>query len=184
MKGKDRCKILKDIRRKIAEENDIKFITSECKHKGDCLGTCPKCESELRYLEKELEARRRLGKTVTVAGLALSVTLATSSCIPDLFSSTTDGDMAPPQSSAELFSEVSDGELSGVPVQSWSDLTGETEPMLMGDVPPAETLEGELVEFPGELAPTESETVGDSKIDETVETEEETPVDITVDIPS
>ena len=59
MKGKKRCKILKEIRRQIAENNDIEFITSECKHQGDCLGTCPKCEAELRYLERELEKRQR-----------------------------------------------------------------------------------------------------------------------------
>lgn len=180
MKGKDRCKILKDIRKRIAEENDIEFITSECKHKGDCLGTCPKCEAELRYLEKELDSRRRLGKTVTVAGLALSVTLATSSCISDLFSQTLDGDMEPPQSSAELFSDVSDGELMGVPVESPPALMGETEPVLMGDMPPPpETMAGELVEIPGEIAPMESESTDAS---DTAETEAETPVELMGDI--
>ena len=180
MKGKDRCKILKDIRKRIAEENDIEFITSECKHKGDCLGTCPKCEAELRYLEKELESRRRLGKTVTVAGLALSVTLATSSCISDLFSQTTAGDMAPPQSSAELFTESGDGELMGVPMESPPDLMGETEPVLMGDIPPSiETTAGELVEIPGEIAPIESETADAS---DTSDTEAETPAELMGDV--
>ena len=50
-RGKQTCKILKDIRRQIAEANDIEFITSECQYQGDCLGTCPKCEAEVRYLE-------------------------------------------------------------------------------------------------------------------------------------
>ena len=59
MKGKERCKILKEIRREIAEKNEIEFVTSECKHKGDCLGTCPKCEAELRYPERELEKREK-----------------------------------------------------------------------------------------------------------------------------
>ena len=40
-KGKRTCKILKEIRKQIAQNNDIEFITSECKHQGDCLGTCP-----------------------------------------------------------------------------------------------------------------------------------------------
>lgn len=91
MKGKERCKILKDIRRQIAESNDIEFITSECKHKGDCLGTCPKCEEELRYLERELEKRQRLGKAVAIAGLAVSITAATAGC--DMFA--TAGNMQP-----------------------------------------------------------------------------------------
>ena len=69
-KGKRTCKILKEIRAQIAAENDIEFVTSECKHQGDCAGTCPKCEAEVQYLERELEKRAKLGKAVTVAGLA------------------------------------------------------------------------------------------------------------------
>lgn len=80
MKGKNRCRILKDIRRRIAEENGIEYVTSECKYKGDCLGTCPKCEAEVRYLERELEKRRSLGYKVTVAGLAAGITLASTGC--------------------------------------------------------------------------------------------------------
>ena len=72
MKGKNKCKILKEIRQKIADENDIPFVTSECTHKGDCRGTCPYCEAEVRYLEQELSKRRSLGKAVTVAGIAVS----------------------------------------------------------------------------------------------------------------
>ena len=36
VRGKQTCKILKDIRRQIAEANDIEYITSECQYKGDC----------------------------------------------------------------------------------------------------------------------------------------------------
>ena len=62
-RGKQTCKILKDIRRQIAEANDIEFITSECQYQGDCLGTCPKCEAEVRYLEQQLERKRMLLST-------------------------------------------------------------------------------------------------------------------------
>ena len=72
-RGKEICRILKEIRRQIAKANDIEFVTAECKHKGDCAGTCPKCESEVAYLEKELARRRRLGLTTRVAGLALGL---------------------------------------------------------------------------------------------------------------
>ena len=72
-KGKQTCKILKDIRRQIAAENDIEFVTSECTYKGDCQGTCPKCEAEVRYLERELEKRQRLGKAAMVAGLSIGL---------------------------------------------------------------------------------------------------------------
>jgi len=71
-KGKRTCEILKDVRRKIAQENDIPLVERECTHDGDCRGTCPYCESEVRYLERELSKRRALGKAVTVAGIAVS----------------------------------------------------------------------------------------------------------------
>ena len=102
-KGKRTCKILKEIRAQIAAENDIAFVTSECKHQGDCAGTCPKCEAEVRYLEKELEKRIRLGKAVTVAGLVAAITATSISATAcSLFEQTTDGimvdgDMAPPE---------------------------------------------------------------------------------------
>jgi hypothetical protein len=53
MTGKNKCKILKEIRSKIAKENDIPFITKECTYQGQCKGTCPKCEQELVYLEQQ-----------------------------------------------------------------------------------------------------------------------------------
>ena len=69
-RGKQTCKILKEIRRQIAEANGIEFATSECRYKGDCLGTCPKCEVEVRYLEQQLRARSLAGKAVTLAGIS------------------------------------------------------------------------------------------------------------------
>ncbi len=80
MKGKEKCKILKEIRQRIATENDIPFVTSECKHQGDCRGTCPKCEAELLYLENELAKRRAIGKRIAVVGLAASFALAGTAC--------------------------------------------------------------------------------------------------------
>ena len=69
-RGKQTCKILKEIRRQIAEANGIELATSECRYKGDCLGTCPKCESEVRYLEQQLRARSLAGKAVALAGIS------------------------------------------------------------------------------------------------------------------
>jgi len=71
-RGKRTCDILKDVRRKVAQENDIPLVERECTHEGDCRGTCPYCEAEVRYLERELSKRRALGKAVTVAGIAVS----------------------------------------------------------------------------------------------------------------
>ena len=72
-KGKQTCKILKEIRKQIAEENDIELVVSECTYQGDCLGTCPKCEAEVLYLERELEKRQRMGKAAVIAGLSVGL---------------------------------------------------------------------------------------------------------------
>ena len=69
-RGKQTCKILKEIRRQIAEANGIELVTSECRYKGDCLGTCPKCEAEVRYLEQQLRTRYLAGKAVALAGIS------------------------------------------------------------------------------------------------------------------
>lgn len=87
-RGKQTCKILKEIRRQIAKANDIEFVTSECRYKGDCLGTCPKCEAEVRYLEQQLRARQLAGKLVNLAGIsagiiAMLAPLAVQSQTPD-----------------------------------------------------------------------------------------------------
>ena len=108
MSGKSKCKILKQIRQQIAEKNDIEFITSECKFQGECSGTCPKCEAEVRYLEQELQKRRQAGKAVAVAGIAAALIVSASGCIetrtggaplpPPTESETNpvDGEMLPP----------------------------------------------------------------------------------------
>lgn len=96
-KGKQTCKILKEIRKQIAAENDIELITSECTYKGDCAGTCPKCEAEVRYLERELEKRQRLGKVAVFAGLSLGTIVAAAGCGP-LIQPTAGMPMMPPDS--------------------------------------------------------------------------------------
>ena len=75
-RGKNICKVLKEIRRDVARENDIPLEIPECTYEGDCRGTCPRCEAEVRYLEKELGKRKSLGKAVTIAGIALSSMVA------------------------------------------------------------------------------------------------------------
>ena len=85
-RGKQICKILKDIRKQIAQENDIEFVTSECQHKGDCAGTCPKCEAEVRYLESQLARRRATGRSTRLVGVSLGL----AAVAPALISCSTD----------------------------------------------------------------------------------------------
>ena len=72
-KGRSTCKLLKDIRQQIADANGISYRPKECHHKGDCAGTCPACEEEIRYLEGELKARKGNGFGMKVAGIAAGI---------------------------------------------------------------------------------------------------------------
>ena len=158
MTGKRKCKILKDIRRQIAADNDIAFVTEDCKYQGECSGTCPKCEAEVRYLEQELAKRQRAGKAVAVAGIAATILVSSAGCqasqtagAPLSTTATTqqelvDGEMLPPTMGEEVPAtsipwptlmgvpayddeEEDDEVTSGVPVE-----TEPTEfPDLMGD---------------------------------------------------
>ncbi len=133
MNGKNRCRILKDIRKRIAEENGIEYVTTECKYKGDCLGTCPKCEAEVRYLERELERKRGLGKRVAIAGIAAGITATAAGCTPDI-GTEIGGDMMP--------------ELQGAPTYE-SSIKDNSIPNESG-VSEVVT-KGELVEIDGEM---------------------------------
>ncbi len=80
--GKDRCKVLSDIRKQIADANGIRYEVRECTHKGDCAGTCARCDAEVQYLENELLRRQSLGKAVKIAGLATVTALSVAACTP------------------------------------------------------------------------------------------------------
>ena len=72
-RGKNICKELKTIRKRIADENGIPLEIKECTYEGPCRGTCPRCESEVRYLENALAHKIKFGKVATVAGMALGL---------------------------------------------------------------------------------------------------------------
>ena len=57
MKGKEKCDFLKGFRKKIADDNGIILQQSDCTHEGDCLGTCPLCDSESAYIINELKKK-------------------------------------------------------------------------------------------------------------------------------
>ena len=80
MRGKEVCRTLKEIRAEIARQNGIPWETEECGFKGECRGTCPRCEAEVRQLEEALAKRRRLCKAVALAGVAAGMVTALSGC--------------------------------------------------------------------------------------------------------
>ena len=152
MLGKKKCKLLREIRQRIASENDIPYVTEECEYKGECKGTCPKCESELAYLEAQLEKRRKRGLKVTASAVAIGLVTSLAGCASGR---TTEGDVADPAfdgdktSAADVSadpSETGDENLSGR--ERTEGLVAETEP---------ETEPEEFV-LMGEIAETEPET--------------------------
>ena len=68
MNGKEMCSRLWEIRKAICLENDIPFTEEECTSSGEgCIGTCPKCDHELKILSDKLSERQRRGLPVTFA---------------------------------------------------------------------------------------------------------------------
>ncbi len=57
MDGKETCRILTQLRREIAASNGIELSIEECRYKGECTGTCPRCEAEVLALEAAIRAK-------------------------------------------------------------------------------------------------------------------------------
>ena len=68
--GHEKCEKLREIRRKIAEANDIKFEPVKCDHNGPCFGTCPVCDEEIKYLDEQLQKKKKQGEDIVLNGLA------------------------------------------------------------------------------------------------------------------
>ena len=73
--GKRICNALKEIRRRIAEANGLRFEIEECTHEGNCPGTCPKCERELEDLTNQLQTLKRSGHRINIENLLSEETL-------------------------------------------------------------------------------------------------------------
>lgn len=69
--------MLKTIRKQVSDANEIKYEPRECHYEGECRGTCPACEAEVRYIERELDLRRQLGKAVAVVGISTGLSALT-----------------------------------------------------------------------------------------------------------
>lgn len=155
MNGKKKCKILREIRQKIASENDIPYVTSQCNFQGQCKGTCPKCEQELSYLEQQLAKRQQLGKLVTVSALALGLAVSTTGCEPSVL----EGDV--PYISEEETTPPYIPEEETVPTEELSGTETTEDPVILeGDVPYSEDTSEEAVVFEG-LLPMSEESEGD-----------------------
>ncbi len=72
MKGKDKCEFLREVRKRIAKENDIEYNPKPCTHKGDCSGTCPLCDEEASRLMDELRKKETAGLPIRANGTSTS----------------------------------------------------------------------------------------------------------------
>lgn len=66
MTGKERCELLKAIRKKIADMNGIEYHPVQCDHKGDCPGYCPMCDQEASDLMEELKKKYSSGIPIRI----------------------------------------------------------------------------------------------------------------------
>ena len=175
--GKEKCRILKEIRAEIARQNDIAWVVSECSHKGDCRGTCPKCEQEVRQLEAALARREALGKTIAVAGISAGLALTVAGCANPF---ATQGNMekgnfpaneqATETETEPLMFESAMGEELPIPGGETEPIDGEmpemgapieTDDSLMGDLTEWEEDETTEPPIPGEEPETEEILMGD-----------------------
>ncbi|MBO4851646.1 MAG: energy transducer TonB [Prevotella sp.] len=92
-RGKRICSTLKEVRMQVAKANDIEYAPTECRYEGDCAGTCPKCEAEVRWLEQQLQLRRQLGKAVAVVGVSMGLAALTA-CESQLADLNTDSNIS------------------------------------------------------------------------------------------
>jgi len=125
-------------------------VTSECKFQGECSGTCPKCEAELRYLEEELKKRQKAGKAIAVAGIAAALLINTTGCGGNdrVGPETLTGDV--PYAETEQTEQTEQ-----IPTESVTDSNLVVVEPLQGDVPYVET---ELMGAPPDTEPLETES--------------------------
>ena len=73
-KSKITCETLKAIRKQVADANGIVYTPAKCDFEGVCTGTCPACEQEREYIEKQISLKRKAGEIVKIAGLVAGLT--------------------------------------------------------------------------------------------------------------
>ena len=139
-RGKQTCKILKEIRRQIAEANGIELVTSECRYKGDCLGTCPKCEAEVRYLEQQLRVRSLAGKAVALAGISAGMILMSGCSGTSTKNQTNDDLLGEFIESPEMIEEVEETEEGEMPAIE------DTVVLKKGEIDDTEIIVGDIID--------------------------------------
>ena len=80
---KEKCLILRQVRKEIAESNGIVYLSTVCTTTEDCTGNCPIIEAEIRYLDAEINRKIARGERFSLAGLTLRCTTNDESNVSD-----------------------------------------------------------------------------------------------------
>lgn len=149
---KEKCKNLKQIRARIADELGIDLHQRECTYEGYCSGTCLKCKSEemllnAAILKQNIMNNSAKGKLV-VAGVTTAVALGLTGCQNDISGGISANPEEPKfgiseQESEETSSEEKDASI----IQGILDNFSGKDTELSGDV---------------EMAPDNPETISDN----------------------
>lgn len=135
MNGKQKCDLLKSIRKEIAEKNNIVYLTSECNHEGNCMGTCPKCDAEIRYLDMEIKRKIQLGEEVFLSGITLDgINLEHFFSLEESSSEDFDFVMGDPCDDFEDFEETSDDDSCGAAKIEFCGVMEEYDTNISGDL--------------------------------------------------
>ena len=64
--GKSICKVLKQLRSDLANNNGLIYNPTECSYDGPCIGTCPKCDAELQNITTYLNVLESNNIKITI----------------------------------------------------------------------------------------------------------------------
>lgn len=135
---KEKCRELKKIRAKMAEDLGVELHQRECTYEGYCSGTCPKCMQEELILNAAIRKKQmeesNLRRRVTAAGLTTAAAVCLSGCNVDSYQ--IDGDM---QYIPEETVEALEGDMAYVDTE---ELEGAIA------APETEAVEGEMETLP------------------------------------
>ena len=67
MTGKEKCNLLKAMRKEIAQANGIEYAVTECTYEGECPGHCPQCDAEAKHIDSELNRLASEGKEIKIS---------------------------------------------------------------------------------------------------------------------
>lgn len=136
---KEKCKKLKEIRKKVADKIGIDLHQSECTYEGPCSGTCPKCAMEEQRLNRAL-----LGKAALATGVA-AMSIGLAGC--QQAETTLEGDIEVSSSTEQQL----EGEAVEYIPDSESEEWNTTENMTTEEITTEATTTEEMIELEGDV---------------------------------